>query len=372
MKLIFKSVALISVFALLLSIFAAVGLTAHAETYYGDSGKYRVFIFDESGAADPAVCNEIVTIFTTVYPQMADRFNKNAPDYIRCYIDPNYDGVAYTTKDKDGTIVVFSADWFKRNPADTDCATHEFMHCVQDYRFGTAMWLVEGIADYARNEYGLYNDKSYWSLPSFSADHNYDNSYRITARFLLWLDKYIAPGIVDAMDDYLYNGQYSDSCWETVTGRTVEELWQLYSENPSVSMTVDDYNTIIAQDAVAAIGALPESISSLDETDNIAAVESARAEVDALSNSQKVFVSNISKLEKLENDIIELKKPKPVYSKGDVDKNGEINVSDILMLKNLIMTDGWNDEQLYLGDMDESGSLNVGDIIAVKNLIMAS
>lgn len=58
------------------------------------------------------------------------------------------------------------------------------------------------------------------------------------------------------------------------------------------------------------------------------------------------------------------------YKLGDVDKNGEINVSDMMMLKSLIMNGRWTDEQLRLGDVNKSGALDVGDIISVKSIIM--
>ena len=70
-------------------------------------------------------------------------------------------------------------------------------------------------------------------------------------------------------------------------------------------------------------------------------------------------------------DQSEKKPEEPEYKLGDVDKNGTINVSDIMTLKNLIMTGRWSDEQLRLGDMDKSNTLNVSDMLSIKSLIMA-
>lgn len=56
---------------------------------------------------------------------------------------------------------------------------------------------------------------------------------------------------------------------------------------------------------------------------------------------------------------------------GDLDKNGSVDVADILSMKNLIMSGKWTSEQLSLGDMDGNGKIDVSDIIAVKNVIMA-
>lgn len=225
-------------------------VTAQAAQYSGSAGKYTV-TFDDANAISPDVARQIVTIFETKYPEMAARFNPNAPTYVRCYVDTGYDGVAYTTKINGVATVVFADDWLNSNPADTDCATHEFFHCVQDYQWGTAMWLVEGLADYARNEYGMFNDKSHWSMPAFSGSQRYTDSYRVTARFLVWLERYINPEIPEIMDDYLYNGQYSDARWVEVTGRTIDELWNIYSTAPSITRShgdVDNSGTVDVAD----------------------------------------------------------------------------------------------------------------------------
>lgn len=56
---------------------------------------------------------------------------------------------------------------------------------------------------------------------------------------------------------------------------------------------------------------------------------------------------------------------------GDIDKNGTVNVADMMALKNLIMSGSWTDEQLSIGDMDNNKTLNVADMIAIKSLIMS-
>ena len=57
---------------------------------------------------------------------------------------------------------------------------------------------------------------------------------------------------------------------------------------------------------------------------------------------------------------------------GDVDGDGNVNVSDIIKVKNLIMAGEWSDAELAAGDMNNSGKLDVADIIAIKNLIMGA
>ena len=89
-----------------------------------------------------------------------------------------------------------------------------------------------------------------------------------------------------------------------------------------------------------------------------------------LSGQDNAAIKSIAEIELYAE---ELPKPPidPEYKLGDVDKNGTVNVSDIMTLKNLIMTGGWSDEQLRLGDMDKSNTLNVSDMLSIKSLIMA-
>ena len=199
----------------------------------------------------------------------------------------------------------------------------------------------------------------------------------------------------------------------------------------------DEFDDTIAQGVIDIIDDLPDTIKSLDDKDDIAAVEAARAAYEKLTEAQKAFVDNLDKLTGLESDIIELKAAaddaaaaaavekmisdlgeitsldqkeavesaraafdkltetqqglvknenvlkdaeaaieklenpdKPVI-KGDVDDNGTVNVSDIMTLKNLIMSSSWTPEQLERGDMDDNGTLTVGDMLSIKSIIMA-
>lgn len=57
-------------------------------------------------------------------------------------------------------------------------------------------------------------------------------------------------------------------------------------------------------------------------------------------------------------------------TKGDLDDSGKINVSDVVALRQLIMSSAWTEKQLAAGDMDGNGTLNVNDVVALRSLIM--
>ncbi len=84
--------------------------------------------------------------------------------------------------------------------------------------------MVEGIADYARQEYGPKVQKG-WSLPKkLTAEQNYKDSYRTSARFLVWLEAR-TPGAVDKLHRRLQDGQYADADFVAVAGRPLDALW---------------------------------------------------------------------------------------------------------------------------------------------------
>ena len=100
------------------------------------------------------------------------------------------------------TITINPA-WLHTHPGDIDLVTHEAMHIVQGYPgYGDARvpgWLVEGIADYARDRYGMDNAAAGWVLPGkVEKGQNFDSGYRVTGAFLKWAEAEY-PGLVLAL-----------------------------------------------------------------------------------------------------------------------------------------------------------------------------
>ena len=175
--------------------------------------------------------NRLTDVFFTVYPKLRADFNPAASPNITFRIDTAYKGVAATM----GSEIVYNPDWFYRFPEDLDVVTHEAMHIVQAYGNNQVpWWLTEGIADYVRFKYGVNNAAGGWSLPAYKTDQNYDNSYRVTARFLAWIENKIKPGFVKEMDNVMRSGKFSESSWQTISGKSVGELWSAYAANPEL------------------------------------------------------------------------------------------------------------------------------------------
>ncbi len=71
-------------------------------------------------------------------------------------------------------------------------------------------------------------------MPDYKSTQHYDNAYRITARFLVWIEKNKKAGFVKKVDAALRKHTYTDAIWETLTGKNVDALWEEYSKNPMI------------------------------------------------------------------------------------------------------------------------------------------
>jgi hypothetical protein len=193
---------------------------------------YKLTFENQDANFSPELKSKLVETFYTVYPKLAKAYNKKTLKSVIFVIDTAYNGVAAT----DNGRVVFSAKYMTKHPHDIDVVTHEVMHIVQDYGSNNngPGWLTEGIADYARYKFGVDNEGAKWALPAFKATQSYENSYRITARFLVWIEKNIKPGLVKDLDAQLRNHTFTNDSWKQETGKTLDELWAAYAANPVI------------------------------------------------------------------------------------------------------------------------------------------
>lgn len=195
-----------------------------ADTLIRD-GFALVFV-QQDAKFDTTVASRLQEVFFNVYPPLVAAFNPEAVRQVTLTIDTAYDGVAYA---HDGRVVI-SQTWLEKKPGDVDVVTHEVMHIVQAYPSGSGPgWLVEGIADYVRYKYGVDNAGAGWSLPDVQNDHHYSQSYRITARFLDWIETNRKPGLVKVLDTAMRTRAYTDGIWEAETGLDLDGLWAAYT-----------------------------------------------------------------------------------------------------------------------------------------------
>lgn len=208
----------------------AIGVKAQKTTVYQQKG-YKLTFINYDATFDTLEQQRMVKTFFTVYPELAKAYNHKTLRSVTMVIDTAYDGVAATDNGK----VTVSNKWMHKHPEDIDVVTHEVMHIVQDYGDSNGPgWLTEGIADYARYKFGVNNAAANWKLPDYKPTQNYDNAYRVTARFLVWMEAKVKPGIVKTLDKQMRDHTFTDNTWKTLTGKTVDELWKDYSANPVI------------------------------------------------------------------------------------------------------------------------------------------
>lgn len=195
---------------------------------------YTLYIINNDPSLDAVTRQRMIDAFFTVYPEEARRFNPHTLKQVTFFFDPSYKGVAETGNG----VARYNPQWLKDHPEDIDVVTHEVMHIVQDYRdAGGPGWLTEGIADYVRYSYGVNNLAGKWTLPDYRPAQNYTNAYRVTARFLVWVEKNKNPRIVDSLDAAMRKGAYAPALWVKLTGNTVDELWRQYAASPGLDLT---------------------------------------------------------------------------------------------------------------------------------------
>ena len=120
-----------------------------------------------------------------------------------------------------GNRITGSVKWFKGHPDDVGAMIHEAAHVVQRYRGRrNPGWLVEGVADYVR--FVLYEPQNIGRLNVKTA--RYDQSYRVTARFLDYLSQKYDKDIVLKLNRAMREGNYSDDIFKESTGKPLAEL----------------------------------------------------------------------------------------------------------------------------------------------------
>jgi len=200
------------------------------------TGDYQLVFINKNSAFNPVIQKELTETYFKVFPVLVSTFNDKTTHEVLFVTDTAYNGVAEAS----GNRILFSTKYMNAHPTDIDIVTHEGMHLVQGYGYGSGpVWLTEGIADFIRYKYGVDNIGSKWYLPNFEENHNkkkYENSYRITARFFEWIDQKVKPGMIIEIDKELRNRTYTQDTWVKLSGKTIDELWDAYAKNPELKL----------------------------------------------------------------------------------------------------------------------------------------
>ena len=195
---------------------------------------------DSSKRISGQTLERIKEVYFTQYPKMRARYNPTRPRAIMMKFDPALtEYPAYTGGDMGSAAIRFSVNWLTSNPNDIDCATHELFHVVQggymNYNAESFEGAIcEGIADYARSVYGLYNDLQGWSLGEYNSSQTILTRYASNARFLTWISYNKNSEATYMLNKVMHNGTYTADMWVQLTGMTSDQLWDAYAADPNI------------------------------------------------------------------------------------------------------------------------------------------
>jgi hypothetical protein len=186
--------------------------------------RFSLTISGEVPADFAPTVGRMAALFYECYPKLVARFehpDKPAPRRIRLTFRRTLRVPAYCAGDE----ITVSVEWLQKNPNDIGLFTHELTHAVQAYPRNDPGWFTEGFADFTRQVYGPKVQPG-WSLPKRLTDkHSYRDSYRVTGRFLLWLDgKH--PGAVDKLHRRMQDKAFTLGDFETFTKKPLDALWK--------------------------------------------------------------------------------------------------------------------------------------------------
>ena len=174
---------------------------------------------------------KITKLLYEVYPEVFDYFANGKYRKVVCNIT-NEDGI-YTTwiPGSEEVSMFISVSHLEQNPNDVDCITHELIHCAQEYPdVQDQVWLMEGMTDYGRSLFGLYNEEAQWSLPTYQSGQKYTDSYTVTAGFLKYVVDNHNKDMIQILNAQFKQGPCPDSIWVENTGYTIDELWAMYAK----------------------------------------------------------------------------------------------------------------------------------------------
>jgi hypothetical protein len=156
--------------------------------------------------APEEVIDRLTHTFNVRWKDIADWMNFGIVTRVEYVLDSQ--GIAWASGRRSGLCYT----WVTGNPWDIDCMTHELIHNTQLYA-NVPVWVLEGMADYARAQFGLFNEQAGRMLaPSGreagnpSTDPNspfisgYVAGYNRAATFFIWIEENYNPNFVQELN----------------------------------------------------------------------------------------------------------------------------------------------------------------------------
>ncbi|MCL2775360.1 MAG: basic secretory family protein [Oscillospiraceae bacterium] len=193
--------------------------------------RYLTFGEESRKLLTPKAVELLIDTFNKVYPGICDFFNNGEIRDVVFEVDPNHglpglitviewteimddDDVLIERREEilENNKIKFNPndDIFKKEPMDIDFITHELIHVAQNYGLiKCPNWITEGLADYGRAKFGLYNTG--WNIPKFiinRSDKNYELGYTVTAGLFIWIEENINETFCKDLNNTIKSERY--------------------------------------------------------------------------------------------------------------------------------------------------------------------
>ena len=211
--------------------------------------KYLTFTEESKKLLDFELIGLMIDKFNKIYPAICDFFNNGEFRHVVFEADPNFDSFAgliviIETIDDDNGLAIetkIENNKIKFNPHDiayqkqswnVDFMAHELVHVAQDYKYfdgAYPAWIVEGLADYGTEKFGLYDKESGWGIIKNLGNHrNYEIGYTVAAGLFFWIEENIDEKFAKDLNNTLKSGKYTDNYFIEKTGKTIDDLWEIW------------------------------------------------------------------------------------------------------------------------------------------------
>ncbi|MFI2743805.1 discoidin domain-containing protein [Zhouia sp. PK063] len=198
---------------------------------------YTLNFIDESSNSNYQTRLKLINTFFEVYENENLFFNFDSPTEVTVKLSDNQTETFSVSE----SSVTLNAAQFLDNPFDIDILTAALMQLTGNLtQKQLPDWLLNGISDYGRYKFGLYNNDADWSLPEYEDGQFYTDGNQIVARFIVWIELNFDTTFTKNMVTYLQNNEYNEQEWNTLTGKSLEDLWTLYEEKNNIIVAIGE------------------------------------------------------------------------------------------------------------------------------------
>lgn len=155
------------------------------------------------------------------YPKISNILsspNYSPPNQITITFATNCNGIGYVT----GNQIVGCVDYYRQNQNDIASMVVSATFIIQQYK-NCPDWLTQGIADWIRR----YNYEATNKPGPPSSSNSYTNG-GVTSYFLQYIIDVtsFSPNMIYWANKDCREGNYADSLWPRLTGKTLDQHWQ--------------------------------------------------------------------------------------------------------------------------------------------------